>query len=763
MAIAAPQWATFKMIVVSKHIKLSALLTVSVLLIACGGGGGGATMGADSPPPPNSQNLGDLGDTPSPSDTTLGVFGLEFNAQYGLRLLNVAAANDAGFTGLGIRAAVVDTGIDIRHSEFLGRQVLGRNFGDGDSLAYLSDSVGHGTHVAATLAGNRDGIGMRGVAYDALLYSYRISTFSGGRIGGTTVLSGVATDAAWAEVVKQHTTDRIQVSNNSWGSTLTIDQETEAQLRTTFEQSIPALVQAQQQGTIFVFAAGNAGAENPSSTGGMPARITELKPQWLVVVAVDENLRQTDFTNRCGIAADFCVTAPGARVFSARANSASDYDTLSGTSMAAPHVAGVVALIYQRFPELNAAEITTRVKATATLDNLTGLNGCTTATCDETLMRSIFGHGLVNAQAAMSPIGTLVYSTDGSATTTAGHTVGSTSLAVPANLGAHIASQLRDIDVAVFDSFDGATFRVSADQVFNTQQKQTVNTIGYSAASHAMHVEQGIAPFASTFATQNSGTPLYISFANNAFTAMSATVWGDKAGLMAQPTLMTDQAMQQFEWGLVQTDRLSVRPFTQFAQDDAGRLLGAGLNFSFRPTASLQAHVSVAQSQSYMASSITSTQPANAIAVNVAEFGLEHDLSQNFSVFARSRLTDLGSTQASSEQWGIKGGQIFQHHLGVEFKMDRAKLAIGAYDPGQMRNSQLALMLPDSRTQDGQVIYREQRFDVSQAPRIGAFLAAKAPIYFGSKNFGTVTFSIQQSPYESSQVGRAALTYAHQF
>lgn len=732
------------------HVKLGVLLVISALLAACGGGGSGAAMGVGTPLMPGER---------TEDDTTADVFGLEYNAQYGLRLLNVAAANDAGYTGLGIRIAVVDTGVDANHIEFIGRPVLGENFGDGDSLAYLSDSDGHGTHVAATLAGNRNAIGMRGVTYDASLYSYRVSSFT----GRGTALPGVASDSAWAEVINQHITDRIQVSNNSWGSSNTIDMETESQLRATFQESIPALVQAQQQGTIFVFAAGNSAMNNPSSTGGMPALITELKPQWLVVVAVDENLQEPGFTNRCGIAADFCVTAPGVNIYSAKSNTDSGYETLSGTSMATPHVAGVVALVYERFPELTATEITNRVKATASLEDLTGFFGCTLDTCGESNMRAIFGHGLVNAERAVSPIGTLIYSTDGDATTTDGHSVGNTQLMVPASLGSHIVSQLREIDVAVFDSFDGATFRVSADQIFDTQKKQDISAIGYSAASHALHAKQGLAPFASTFATQNVGIPLYVSFANNAFTAMSATVWGDRAGLMAQPSLMSDQALQQFEWGLINTAKLSVRPFTQIANDTDGRLLGAGVNLSFKPTSFMQAHVSVAQSQSYIASGISSSRQASAVAVRVAEFGLEHDLTENISVFARSRLTDLGSTEASTMNWGVKGGQIFQHHLGVEFKMDLAKLAVGAYDPGQMKNSQLALMLPDGRTRDGQVIYREQRFNVEQTPRIGAFLAAKAPIQIGSKHFGTVTFSIQQSPYEPSKVGRASLTYAHRF
>ncbi len=89
--------------------------------------------------------------------------------------------------------------------------------------------------------------------------------------------------------------------------------------------------------------------------------------------------------------------------------------------------------------------------------------------------------------------------------------------------------------------------------------------------------------------------------------------------------------------------------------------------------------------------------------------------------------------------------------------------AAGAYDRGQMQNCDIAILIPYGRTREGQVRYREQRFGVDQTPKIGAFLAAKAPITVGPHNLGMVTFSIQQSPYERSRIGRASLTYSHRF
>ena len=78
----------------------------------------------------------------------------------------------SGATGRGITVAVIDTGVDLDHPEFSGRIVDGYDFVDGDTTA--DDGNGHGTHVAGTIAGANDGIGITGVAYDAEIMPLRV-------------------------------------------------------------------------------------------------------------------------------------------------------------------------------------------------------------------------------------------------------------------------------------------------------------------------------------------------------------------------------------------------------------------------------------------------------------------------------------------------------------------------------------------------------------------------------------------------------------
>ena len=112
-----------------------------------GGGGGGSTY----------------------SSTTEGSFGTEYNNQAGLASVNALGLNDYGYTGNGIKVGVVDSGIAKTHAEFDGRTIYGQDFAS-SGTGYGYDENGHGSHVASIIAGERDGSGMRGVAYDATLF-----------------------------------------------------------------------------------------------------------------------------------------------------------------------------------------------------------------------------------------------------------------------------------------------------------------------------------------------------------------------------------------------------------------------------------------------------------------------------------------------------------------------------------------------------------------------------------------------------------------
>ena len=257
--------------------------------LAGGGGGGGSSSGSIS--------------DGTYRNTISGNYGTEYNRNDALAFQNILTLNDYGYTGNGIKVAVVDTGIDASHQEFDGKTIYGVDYASSVS-SYNEDEDGHGTHVASIIAGERDESGMRGMAYDATLYSYKVDDGN-----GVVGLEGLSSDAAIASIFNRHVTDNINVSNNSWGGSTAITSASESAIRASYPSTITAMRAAQNNGTIIVFASGNDSRSEVDSWGGSPYRISELVNEWLVVTSVDSDGIEPSYTNRCGVSSAFCVTA----------------------------------------------------------------------------------------------------------------------------------------------------------------------------------------------------------------------------------------------------------------------------------------------------------------------------------------------------------------------------------------------------------------------------------------------------------------------
>ncbi|MGW6934878.1 S8 family peptidase [Lentzea sp. NPDC054927] len=235
----------------------------------------------------------------------------------------------AGVTGKGVKVAVLDTGVDEKHPDLQGKQVAEKNFTDSPDN---TDEVGHGTHVASTIASK--GEKYRGVAPDAEILDGKVC-YPGG-CTESAILGGMQ----WAAEQGAH------VINMSLGGGDTPDIDP-------IEEAVNRI--SGQTGALFVIAAGNSGRpETIGSPGSAESALT--------VGAVDRNDGIAPFSSR-GPAADGAVkpdvTAPGVDIVAAEAGT-QGHVAMSGTSMATPHVAGVVALLKQQHPDWTG----TRLKAT---------------------------------------------------------------------------------------------------------------------------------------------------------------------------------------------------------------------------------------------------------------------------------------------------------------------------------------------------------------------------------------------------------------
>lgn len=233
--------------------------------------------------------------------------------------------------GSGVHAYVIDTGIRASHQEFGGRASIAADFvGDGQNG---NDCNGHGTHVAGTIGG-----ATYGVAKGVTIHAVRVLDCNG---NGTT--SGVIAGVDWV------TANRI----NPAVANMSLSGGVQTSLDSAVRNSV-------NSGVTYTIAAGN---NNINADNASPARVREA----LTIGAIDSSDTRASFSN-FGMAVDFF--APGVDITSAWIGSDSATNTISGTSMAAPHVAGVVALFLQSNTSATPLYVTSEIKRNASANRV---------------------------------------------------------------------------------------------------------------------------------------------------------------------------------------------------------------------------------------------------------------------------------------------------------------------------------------------------------------------------------------------------------
>ncbi|HHY38761.1 MAG TPA: S8 family peptidase [Clostridia bacterium] len=234
---------------------------------------------------------------------------------WGVKRIGAPDAWQVG-TGKGVKVGVVDTGVDTGHPDLKQNVKAAVDVtGSGSGMDYH----GHGTHVAGTIAAVNNEIGVVGVAPEAEIYAVRAFDRYG-RAQISTIVEGVR----WCVENGMH------VVNMSFGS-----KDESTALRMAIDKGLA-------KGMIFVAAAGNSGRDNSVV---FPAR----HPGVVAVSAISENDRIASFSSR-GPEVD--VTAPGDKIVSTYKNGG--YKSMSGTSMATPHVTGAVAVILSANPGITS-------------------------------------------------------------------------------------------------------------------------------------------------------------------------------------------------------------------------------------------------------------------------------------------------------------------------------------------------------------------------------------------------------------------------
>jgi aqualysin 1 len=240
-------------------------------------------------------------------------------------------------TGAGVTAYVLDTGIRVSHTEFGGRATSGWDFVDGDADA--ADCSGHGTHVAGTIGG-----ATYGVAKGVSLVAVRVLDCAGSA-PWSVIIAGIDF------VTADHQAGEPAVANMSLGggANLAVDQ---------------AVRNSIADGVSYALAAGNSNAPACASS---PARVA----QGMTSGASTSTDRKASFSN-WGSCMDWF--APGQDITSAWRSSDIATNTISGTSMASPHTAGVAALYLQSSPSASPAAVHKALGSAATRKVISGLH-----------------------------------------------------------------------------------------------------------------------------------------------------------------------------------------------------------------------------------------------------------------------------------------------------------------------------------------------------------------------------------------------------
>ena len=308
----------------------------------------------------------------------------ELGNSWGVDHINADAALAAGYSGEGVKVAVLDSGVNFNHFDLidnfdLSANELGYDFVSDDF--FPEDVYGHGTHVAGILAAASNGFGVVGVAPNAQMVALRVLDENG---EGTA--SRIIEALQWIQNYNAaHPGSPIRITNNSYGTG-----SNSSQLEAAFDVLASS-------GVLHIGSAGNDGsAAGNGNNVSYPARYESV----VAVAALDKNNLRASFSST---GSDVEIAAPGVAILStwkdginlagpqpfSFAGYAGEYFIeANGTSMASPHVAGVAALLMASNPSYTAEAVRNKMNGTA-LD------------LGEIGRDKLYGYGLVDASLAL--------------------------------------------------------------------------------------------------------------------------------------------------------------------------------------------------------------------------------------------------------------------------------------------------------------------------------------------------------------------------
>lgn len=398
----APKFGKTSKIILTAGSGLAAAGGLTALALSQSGGSSSDSPAGNNTATTTKPPANDPPANPPPNNTTFETE--EYKKQKGLASINAASAYVRGHTGKNVKVAVLDSSFDLDHPELenawlrdSSNNIVGVDYQN--PLPDGKSDNNHGTHVSAIIAAAKNDKEMHGVAYDAKIIPLKfgggkdnIDAFTYAKNNGARLINN-----SWNEVHPDHGYEvpiidaEVKEPEDPNDKIRKAYTESEARLRhgsqdsdniSQFQPIIDAKVAV-------IFANGNDGLTQPGILAGLPYYFPDLKDHWIAVAAYDPaTSKLANFSNNCGAAADWCITAPGVKIYSAYNDGKMQEN--DGTSQATPHVSGALAVLMEAFPALSTKELIQLLFTTARKDF---------ASYD----RAVYGHGLLDLGKATTP------------------------------------------------------------------------------------------------------------------------------------------------------------------------------------------------------------------------------------------------------------------------------------------------------------------------------------------------------------------------
>lgn len=317
----------------------------------------------------------------------------EYLAQPGLAVIKAAKLYERGGTGDGVTVAVIDSGLTPGHPEFKQR-LAGPGYSYIDNVYGISgvndDPLGHGTQMAGLIAAAKDGKGMHGVAFAAKILPMQFGPECRNKCEKRS--EPFEFDEQIARAWKASFGQGGHILSNSWSNDLDPHLLRESHYQQLMGTSLEVIRHLAREDVVFIFPTGNEVRREPQMEAGLPYLVDGIEEAWLAVTAVkNDGSGITDRANACGIARKWCIAAPGGDGGKGKGLLTTDknggYSEATATSAAVAVVAGAMAALKTRFPEMTFQQLRARLLQSA---NKTGVYANS----------EMYGQGLLDLDAA---------------------------------------------------------------------------------------------------------------------------------------------------------------------------------------------------------------------------------------------------------------------------------------------------------------------------------------------------------------------------